>query len=580
MSAAMLFLGLLLQTARDSPAQTSAVGTAMIGGVVTTGTEATTRTPLRRAAVTIAGTGIVGPRLVMTDDAGRFVFSELPAGRFTVTVEKPGYLKTYVGSRRPGRPPSTPIAVVTGQRILDLAINAPRGAVIEGTVRDEFGLPIPTSQVTARQLIVVGGAPQYVPVTSTPSRVVADDRGRYRLYGLPPGEYVIEASGGTSGLLGGAEIATDDEIKTADEEAQRATAAAAPPTKPRQVRGVTRSIVYAPGVSDIRAAQTVLLALSEERTGVDVVSPLVGAARVELMITAPSGLPVTNGAIGVANVSRQSVAFSQGIVRPSADGRFVLPGLSPATYLFYGIAPDPPASTGPPWLWLGTEVIVDGVDLSGVALTFAHGQTVSGRLSAAASLPPLGAARLTLTPVVTIPGVALMTPTTTPAADGSFQFTSVPPGRYRLTFSGIAGWSLTSAMHDGRDSLDALLDVGQGADIDGLVGTLTDRLTEISGMVTDASGRPSPEFTALVFPADRALRLTAPRRTSGLVKIASDGRFRVEGLPPGDYLLAVIVDADPQQLNDPAFLEQVAAGAIAINLAEGQKLVQDLKIGG
>src|SRR4051812_36173082 len=106
MIAAFVF-AVLLQTPRDLRAVVTPAGSAAIGGVVTTG-DAVARTPLRRAIVTVSGTAIL-PRQVATDEQGRFVFEELPPGRFTLTVEKGGYLKTYVGSRRPGKPPSLPI---------------------------------------------------------------------------------------------------------------------------------------------------------------------------------------------------------------------------------------------------------------------------------------------------------------------------------------------------------------------------------------------------------------------------------------------------------------------------------------
>jgi len=150
--------------------------------------------------------------------------------------------------------------VVAGQRILDLKIDAPRGGAIEGTVLDEAGVPIPTSQVTAWQRIYVGGVPQFVAATNTPSRAITDDRGRYRLYGLPPGDYVVSGGGGGAALMG-AEIASDDEIRTADEEVQRVAGTAAPPgpPKPRQVRTVTRAGGYAPGSMSLGSSRSRLL---------------------------------------------------------------------------------------------------------------------------------------------------------------------------------------------------------------------------------------------------------------------------------------------------------------------------------
>jgi len=41
-----------------------------------------------------------------------------------------------------------------------------------------------------------------------------------------------------------------------------------------------------------------------------------------------------------------------------------------------------------------------------------------------------------------------------------------------------------------------------------------------------------------------------------------------------------VTDVDPLQATDPVFLEQLMSVAVPIRLADGQKVVQDLKIGG
>lgn len=554
MIAHLLACMLLLQVPRDAVLPPSAVGSGVISGVVTTG-ETARPVPLRRAIVSLTGTGIIGPRKVATDDQGRFAIDGLPAGRFTLTAEKAGYLTTYVGSRRPGRPPSTPLVLTDGQRMTDLSIHVVPGAAIEGTLRDEQGRPIAAAQVSAWSQVVVDGQTQFVAATGRASRVLTDDRGSFRIWGLLPGTYVVEATG-SSGTLSGAEYLTDDGAS---------------------VRTVTRAVVYAPGVSRAQDATPITLAPGEERAGVDIVNPLSASSRLTLIVTSDTGRPLPNVSIGIASLATRRVSFSPGIVRPDAEGRFTLPGLSQGRYLFYGRST--PASPDEPALWLRTEIEVGTADAE-ASLTLKHGQSVSGRIAADVELSALASVTVALSPIVDISGTGISVNPVRPAADGSFEFANVAPGRYMLTTGLPGSWKLSSAILEGKDTLDDAIEVAEGVDVRGLAVRISKDLTSISGLVTDALGRPSPEFSVVVFPADAELRRAAPRRTSGLVKIATDGRFRVEGLPPGDYLLAVIVDADPQQLNDRAFLEQVAAGAIQIRLAEGQKLVQDLKIGG
>lgn len=71
---------------------------------------------------------------------------------------------------------------------------------------------------------------------------------------------------------------------------------------------------------------------------------------------------------------------------------------------------------------------------------------------------------------------------------------------------------------------------------------------------------------------------TAPRRVSGAARLSSDGRYRIGGLPPGEYYLAVVTDFIPAQLDDPSFLELLIPGAVKVVMGEGERKVQDYRI--
>ena len=84
------------QPARDTQAQTATpTGTGIITGVVTTEGAGT---PVRRARVTLSGPEVRGGRSTITNDEGQFTFAALPAGRFTITAAKPGYVDLLYGA--------------------------------------------------------------------------------------------------------------------------------------------------------------------------------------------------------------------------------------------------------------------------------------------------------------------------------------------------------------------------------------------------------------------------------------------------------------------------------------------------
>lgn len=123
------------QPARDTPALDATTGSATLSGRVLTGD---TGVVVKRATVRLAGQDVRERRSVQTDDTGRYLFSELRAGRYTVTVSKAGFVTIAYGQQRP-RQPALPIRIEEGQQIRDVDIGLPRGSVITGHVSDEDG---------------------------------------------------------------------------------------------------------------------------------------------------------------------------------------------------------------------------------------------------------------------------------------------------------------------------------------------------------------------------------------------------------------------------------------------------------
>jgi hypothetical protein len=191
---AMLTLAAPAAQQRDTGARDSSSGTGAIAGIIVSGDSS--RAPIRRAIVTLSGSGTRANRSAITNDDGRFQVERLPAGRYTVTATKHAYLPAAYGARRPGRA-GTSILLGDGQRV-DVSIAMTRGAVLAGTVRDENGTPMPGVQITALDAQRPGSISLGVRMGSE-SAVTTDDRGAYRVFGLAPGEYVIAATVTPSG---------------------------------------------------------------------------------------------------------------------------------------------------------------------------------------------------------------------------------------------------------------------------------------------------------------------------------------------------------------------------------------------
>jgi hypothetical protein len=107
---------------------------------------------------------------------------------------------------------------------------------------------------------------------------------------------------------------------------------------------------------------------------------------------------------------------------------------------------------------------------------------------------------------------------------------------------------------------------------------VTDRITELTGTVTDATGRPAGDDWIVVFSADKKHWWSGSRRMR-LVRPEAKGLYRLRSLPAGTYVVTTIRDAVGLGQNDLlARLPALAATGVRVTLAEGERKVQDLRV--
>jgi hypothetical protein len=82
----------------------------------------------------------------------------------------------------------------------------------------------------------------------------------------------------------------------------------------------------------------------------------------------------------------------------------------------------------------------------------------------------------------------------------------------------------------------------------------------------------------VAFAADRQLWGPFTRRVKA-VRPTVDGTFSFQGLPAGDYRVAAVTDADPEDWQNPEFLQQLMPASLPIRLVGGQPVVQALRVG-
>jgi len=595
---------------RDAGTITPATGTASIAGTVVDDEERAV--PVRRAVVTVAGPGLVPSRSAITDDDGRFAIERLPAGRFTISVSRASFITSIYGAKRPGKP-GTPVAVAAGQRVTDLAVKLWRGAVIAGVVRTEDGQPaagLPVRALAAHQ-------------TNEPSIFTLDnngaktnDAGEFRIFGLPPGTYLLSVIPPV--LRGTSPTAMSEADMDAALAALRAHAPApaagrpAATTTPQPAaalpatsRPFAYSAIYVPGTANMSEATPIALGPGQVVDNVDLQLQRVPTASIGGIVTRPDGSAAPGAPVQLTQIPPRGYTLDTPLTLTATalpDGRFRFPSIGPGDYTLTarattsGVGPNgvtPSARSGGLALWSETTISVSGEDITGLALGLEAGPVLTGRVAFAegALKPPadLTQWRVSLaTPAqLTRRGPVMGSdfnpwPPIALNADGTFEIGGVPPGGFLFQLSGPgvgpAGWWMRSMIAGDRDLLDRLIQVRPGSPSMNVVVSMSDRHTELSGTLRTPTGQPEADVFVIAFSTDRTMWGPGARRVRA-VRPGADGHFSMPDLPPGDYLLGVVTDVDPEDWQNPALLDQMAPTSVKVTIGEGEKKVQDLQLG-
>ena len=530
---------------RDGSSTAAQSGTAIVRGRVLS----QDGTPLRRAQVAIASAETQVRRTTTTDGTGRYEFVELPAGRFSVNASKAGYVALQFGQRRPYEA-GTPITVAKGETIERVDFALPRGSVIAGRLTDEYGEPIAQAQVQAQRFMYGSDGQRRLTTTQI---MQSDDRGEFRLYGLMPGEYVVNAG------------------------VRNLSAIASTPNANDSSEGFAST--FYPGTVNAGDAQPVSVGVGEEKS---IQFSLVASkmARISGSVVDSEGRPASGAQLML--VSRQGTGISglsAGIV--AADGTFNLAGVAAGEHT---IEVRPQARAGRAVESASVPVVVGGTDIVGLRITTSKGARVSGRVIWEGTSP-----RTSTTPVAprvfpqnADPSRPTLSLGSDPLAngtlddDGNFEIAGVT-GRVFFTLPTPAGWTVKSVTLDGDDVSDTPLDLTGRESVTGLRITLTDKLTSVTGQVMMANGQPSKDYVVVILPAEPKDPIVAARwiRTA---RPDTNGRFEMRGLRPGRYVATGIESLEQGRQFAPDFQNELRRGARDFSLTEGEAVTLDLRL--
>lgn len=516
-------------------------GTGSISGRVIT---ADTGVPIRRAVVTLTQPR----RAVYTDHEGRYTFTELPPGQYSIFVNagphRADYQPASYGMTAGGLPGmalrATPVDLADGQRLENVDIALQRSGAITGAVLDTDGRPLSRVGVSVMTL-----RPGFEPMQRGGAQT--DDRGVYRIFGLTAGDYVVRAipqSGGGMSM---------------------------------EVEGEPTGFAptYAPGTPDIADATRIRLAPGAEATA--------DIRLLETRVFSIRGV-LLNSRGEASQMSSVMLSRTGDIGGPTTGtgvnqtGEFTFRGVPAGSYEIIGrCAPQRRPGvmlTGPDadQEFASVAVEVGNADVDNLLIATRPGATVTGQILFDGPAPAGGRANVF---VQNAERRQYMGSPTVEVKEDTFVLKNVFTPVLLRGSAGGRGWGLKAVLLRGRDITDEPVAFSE-KDSGHLQVVFTSTAPSIDGLVTDDLGKPAMA-TVLLFGEDPST-WRAYSSLSRSVAPDKDGRYRLTGLREGRYFAVAV----PAELGTstmgatPELLEALSKVATRVTLFPGELRTVDL----
>lgn len=455
-----------------------------------------------------------------TDGAGHYTLKGTKPGRWAVFAKKDGYVSARVRWMQ----------LTTGMdATLNLRLN--REAILAGTVLAENGAPFVAVQVIAWGREFQDGKARFLPS----GKAITDDRGQYRIAGLPEGTYFVGASTQTV------------EIRTYR------------PPEPKAISEpqLNYPTSFYPGVASFDEASPVFLRSSEERDQVNL--------RVNKVPTFCATGTVTGIRTKVA-LMLSAAAKGWGAVIGSGEAspgqRFELCGLVPGNH--YTLAAQ---------LWgegsklgglaeqefEGTRRDADLHFLDLGSLSVEPGQPVPGQIRVEGTKSDSDLPKkllMVLRRITSVPGYINETNEIEVEHQGQFAFSNVFPYQHSLRVFGLAaGYYVEQATCGRYDLLEEPWQPGCG-EVHVLLGA---DAASISGQAVDENGTPVDTADIVLVSDGTATRVLVQQ-------VDQHGVFQYSSVAPGQYKIFALVGISEKELQNPDVVREYLSDATELDL--------------
>jgi len=481
-----------------------------------------------------------------TDDSGHFSISKIQPGRYSLFVDRVGYVRQSYGQTASARQGAI-LALAAGESAHDLVFRMVPWSVIAGRITNEDGEPISYADVTAMRSSVENGKRTLESV----GWAQTNDLGEYRIWGLAKGLYYIRA---------------ESKKRFVNAYVGRISSPSSPAEAPTGY-----APIYYPGTPDLGHAATVELRAGQEMPSENFILIPTRASRVSGHVynTIQAGKSVF-ASVQLSRLDDSGIQdSSQQTAVDSSNGVYAFDNVVPGSYEVTA--------------WTEIEgkghtahrrIEVGETNIEDANLTIARGADVRGRVTLEGQAEStLSGAIIFLEPEERL---GFASPSGDIKPDGTFAISDVSEGTYHVWLTQLGR---TTYLKSVRLAGQEVLESGLVISAVGARGTLQIVLSTagavVEGTVADADGLPLAGATAVLVPegARRKIYRFYESETTD-----QNGRFVFHNVRPGDYKLFSWKDVEPGEWEEAEFLKPVEEKGVKITAEENGHRSVDLKV--
>ena len=542
----LLWIALLLSlnALPQAPSTLSDSAKCFIAGTVL---KAATGEPLKKARVVLQKQEpSAQPIVAITDATGHFSLKDIEPGRYRFWVERDGFVRTQYGQRS-SQHPGVPLNLAPGQRLRDIVFRMVAGAVISGRILDDDLEPLARANVQVLRTVYAGGERRLASV----ARATTNDLGEYRLWGLPPGTYVLGATYARGMVFGSSGGARESQLTgtSATEESFGAT--------------------YYSATTDPSRAAVIELHAGEEASRMDITLMRVRTFRIRgRVVNTVTGESTYNVSVYLqargGPGSGRLLLPTAGNVK-DAEGSFEIRGALPGSYTLVAQLSD----EGQEFTAQQT-VEVGNADLEGIQLVITRGMDLPGRVRIEGPSIALSKLEVWLQPKENIP---FPSPNVSVKEDGSFLLKNVKGDSEVNVFQLPEGSYFKSARLGEDDVLERGLSTSRIPKGETLELVISGAGGRVDGVALNKDGQGVGGAAVILIPRSR--------ETARLYKSTTtdqNGRYILQGIAPGEYKLFAWEDIETGAYRDPDFLRRYEDRGESLHVEENGRYTVELKV--